>query len=165
MRWCSWTRSSCERLRMPWSAATVGTARCRRRCTEFGRGGPSRAGWRWTCCGSDRPEPGPRRPRPFTRRGRHDAKPGILTTVSRNRPIPQEQPENHHAWREADKTYVAQSAPISELHLPDGEADQETREKEYSRVSNQDRIRGTTTRQQRPNGVGRMIHLEGKEYA
>src|SRR5208337_960170 len=70
--WCSWTRSSWERLRMQWSAATAGTARCRRRCTGFGRGGRSRGGWRWTCCGSDRPETGPRRPRPSTRRGRRE---------------------------------------------------------------------------------------------
>ena len=34
--------------------------------------GRSRAGWRWTCSGSVRPEAGSRRPRPSTRRGRHD---------------------------------------------------------------------------------------------
>ena len=56
-----------------WSVATVATARCRRRCTGFGRSGRSRAGWRWTCCGSNTPKAAPRRPRPCTRRGRHDA--------------------------------------------------------------------------------------------
>src|SRR5271157_455726 len=40
---------------------------------EDGRNGRSRAGWRWTCCGSSTPKAAPRRPRPCTRRGRHDA--------------------------------------------------------------------------------------------
>ena len=57
-----------------WSVATVATARCRRRYTGFGRSGRSRAGWRWTCCGSSTPKAGPRRPRPCTRRGRRDAR-------------------------------------------------------------------------------------------
>ena len=48
-RWCSWTRSCWERRRTRWSEGTVGTGRCRRRCTGCGRSGRSRVGWRWTC--------------------------------------------------------------------------------------------------------------------
>src|SRR5208283_1254424 len=72
-RWCFWTSGCWARRPTRWSVATVATARCRRRCTGFGRNGRSRAGWRWTCCGSSTPKAAPRRPRPCTRRGRHDA--------------------------------------------------------------------------------------------
>ena len=71
--WCSWTSDCSARRPTRWSVATVATAKCRRRCTGFGRSGRSRAGWRWTCCGSNTPKAAPRRPRPCTRRGRHDA--------------------------------------------------------------------------------------------
>src|SRR5208337_2738888 len=72
-RWCSWTSDCWARRPTRWSVATVATARCRRRCTGFGRSGRSRADWRWTCCGSSTPKAGLRPPRLCTRRGRHDA--------------------------------------------------------------------------------------------
>ena len=71
--WCSWTSGCWARRPTRWSVAIVATARCRRRCTGFGRSGRSRAGWRWTCCGSSTPKAGLRPPRFCTRRGRHDA--------------------------------------------------------------------------------------------
>ena len=71
--WCSWTSGCSAQRPTRWNVAIVATARCRRRCTGFGRSGRSRAGWRWTCCGSSTPKAGLRPPRFCTRRGRHDA--------------------------------------------------------------------------------------------
>ena len=56
--WCSWTSGCSARRPTRWSVAIVATARCRRRCTGFGRSGRSRAGWAGPAAGAARPRPG-----------------------------------------------------------------------------------------------------------